>query len=563
MPEQESPSYAHLNRPGERRRTRASQIPAMIAIGVVLFFIVGLLLVNPLLDSVAKGALLHAVNTSGSDTLHIGRMSYNIFGNTVIAHNMDFSTQDTTATGRRLLRISAERVELADVNWLYLLFGRARVGELIITGAQCAIDLDTSVVSGGSELEPQATGAQDSMLIEKLAAALPDRFSPLHIGRFVVRNAVIVRRIGGRMADSIAAIAMDVCDIAVDPEEFRSGGKIWSSAELSTGSISTTLLGPVYIVRFDSLRFSSSASSLVLSSLSLQPAVPDEQFFAGLRYRVVRFRVGVPSIEIRRFRVEEYLRKNVLSAGVVVLAGPTFGILLNKRLPPDSSSPLPSMPNQFFDSLSVALQIDSVQLRDARITYSELFPYSNKPAVLPFTSVSFDATGIRHTPDSRPGTPPVVVRASGKLADAGMMKLRAEIPLDGQHFRFTCNGTLEAMNPRALNGFLEVSDRIRITSGKVANADFFFSASEGRSTGKLNVEYTGLSIAVLDEDTGSEKGLVPKLKTFMANAFALRSSNTARDKKTGVISYVQKPDDAFMDIVWLSVRSGLQDVVGF
>ncbi len=541
-----------------------NRTPAIIALAVVVLLIIGLLSVGPLLDGVVKHSLVRAVNTGGADTIHIGSMSYGLLSNAVVVRDIVFSTRDTTPSGIRLVRVSSAQAEIAGVHLLRLLFGSMSASKVMLGGVKCEIDLDTSVVSAvAAGPESEKVGSRDSVFIEELAAALPERFSPLHIGVFAIRNADVVRRVEGKTEDSVSAIVVDVRDIAVDPEELRKGGKIWSRAEFSTGAITTSMLGPVYVVKFDSLRFSSATSLLRLSSLTLQPTVSDEQFFAGLRYRMVRFRVKIPEMEFRRFRIEDYLRSNLLSTGAVVLNNPEFDMLLNKRLPTDPTAPPPKMPNQFFDSLTVAMQLDSLQFRNARIVYSELFPYSDKPAVLPFTFVHFDVTGIRHIPGRQLDPRPVSIRAAGKLADAGMLRLQMEIPLDVQHLRFTCRGTLDAMDPKALNSFLVVSDRIRIASGKVDNADFSFSASEGRSAGSLNVEYTGLAIAVLDEETGSEKGLMPKLKTFIANAFALRANNPPSDKKTGTISYVQKPDDAFMDVVWLSVRSGLQDLIGF
>ena len=563
MPEPEHvPSAQKGREAGTGVRKPASNLPAIIGLAVVAVLIAGLLAVGPVLDGTVKNALVDAVRKGGTDSLNIGRIGYNMFSNTVVADNITLSMRDTTATGIRSVQIVVRRVGIAGVNWLRLLLGGTTVEEVVLDSATCTIDIDTSVTAEIPEPADSTKGARDSLFIEELAAALPERFSPLHIGRFAVGDAAIVWRRAGRMTDSIAALVVEVRDIAVDPEELHKGGKIWTSAELSTGAITTGLLGPAYTVQFDSLRFRSSTSTLAVTSLSIQPSVSDEQFFASLQYRLVRFRVKIPTLEFRRLHIEEYLRSNTLSAGVAALVDPHFDIVLNKRLPVDSSGPPPKMPHQFFDSLSVALHLDSLQFRNARILYTELFPYSKESAVLPFAEVNFDVTGIRHTPGRR-SKQPVVIAASGRLADAGMLKLHVDIPLDVDRLRFTCRGTLGPMDPQALNRFLTVADRIRIASGKVDNADFSLSVANGRSTGVVNAEYTGLSIVVLDEETGSAQGLMPKLKTFIANAFALRANNPPFDKEQGAIAYEQKRGDAFMDVLWLSVRSGLADLIGF
>ncbi len=82
----------------------------------------------------------------------------------------------------------------------------------------------------------------------------------------------------------------------------------------------------------------------------------------------------------------------------------------------------------------------------------------------------------------------------------------------------------------------------------------------------MKVLYSDLSIAVLNETTGSENGVFDRITSFLGKTFIIRESNIP-DKnglmKIGNIKYTRNPDDYFLQFAWFALRSGVGDVVGF
>ena len=78
--------------------------------------------------------------------------------------------------------------------------------------------------------------------------------------------------------------------------------------------------------------------------------------------------------------------------------------------------------------------------------------------------------------------------------------------------------------------------------------------------------YKDLNIAAINVLTGSEKGVLNRLASFMTNAMKIRGSNMP-DKsgsiKIGEVKYEKKRDDTFLQLIWFSLRSGIGDVIGF
>ena len=138
--------------------------------------------------------------------------------------------------------------------------------------------------------------------------------------------------------------------------------------------------------------------------------------------------------------------------------------------------------------------------------------------------------------------------------------------LASKDFSLRYSGSLSSMDVTLLNTFIEPGEHQRIKSGVLESAAFNINVNSGHATGNLHVVYKDLSIAVLNKNTGSEKGVFNKIISLIGKTFVIRGSNITDEKtlmKIGEIKYTRNPDDYFFQFVWFALRSGLGDVVGF
>jgi hypothetical protein len=122
------------------------------------------------------------------------------------------------------------------------------------------------------------------------------------------------------------------------------------------------------------------------------------------------------------------------------------------------------------------------------------------------------------------------------------------------------------MDATILNSFIEAGEHQRIKSGNVESAAFNINVNSGRASGSLRVLYSDLSVAILNNYTGSEKGILNKIASYVGKTFIIRESNLPDENgllKIGEINYTRNPDDYFLQFVWFALRSGVGDVVGF
>jgi hypothetical protein len=140
------------------------------------------------------------------------------------------------------------------------------------------------------------------------------------------------------------------------------------------------------------------------------------------------------------------------------------------------------------------------------------------------------------------------------------------IPLTSKDFSLRYYGSLSTMDITELNVFLVPAEHRRIKSGILQSATYDINVNSGRASGSLRVAYKDLAIAVLNRNTGSERGFFDRLSSLVGRIFVIRSTNMPNEKgvmKIGQIQYTRVPDDYFLQFAWFALRTGVKDVVGF
>jgi len=224
-----------------------------------------------------------------------------------------------------------------------------------------------------------------------------------------------------------------------------------------------------------------------------------------------------------------------------------------------SSSPL--MVNEALAAIRRPLRVDSLSITDGYAAYRDRVVAGAAPGVLTFTEVNALAVGITNR-----GAPPdsILLRAQGKLMDAGLLKLAMVIPPISPEFSLRYSGSLGPMDLTRLGGFLDIVEYYRIKSGRAQWASYEIDVKAGRARGQVRASFDELKIAVLDRQTGTEKGWDNRIASFLANRFTIRPDNTPAEPgpmRVGTVRYRRKPGDTFLQVVWFALRSGVLDVI--
>jgi hypothetical protein len=300
-------------------------------------------------------------------------------------------------------------------------------------------------------------------------------------------------------------------------------------------------------------------SDVLVEALKLQPPGEDELFFRGSKFRNNRLRLVVPQIKVIGLACLELLQGKNYHAQSVQILDASLDLLLNKDKPDSRDTTGLLMPNEILSSIKGNLKVDQLTITNGQLQYGERFAVGAKPAIVTFDSMQVSAEGIAN---HGPRAAAIVIHAQTKFVKAGTMKLKLTIPVASRECSFRYSGSLSGMDLRALNSFLEVSDHIRIKAGVLKEATYEIVVDSGRASGTVQGIYKDLTIAAIDQQTGSEKGLSNTLTSFIANSLTIRRNNVPGSMKIGVVNYIQVRDDPFFQYEWFALRTGVRNVLG-
>ena len=207
------------------------------------------------------------------------------------------------------------------------------------------------------------------------------------------------------------------------------------------------------------------------------------------------------------------------------------------------------------------LQVDSLSITNGHLTYRERVVAGADPGVLTVAAVNISAAGIANRGEA---TAAIQVRGQGDLMNAGTMKVLMSIPITSSNFSLHYSGSLSAMDLTRLNAFLEIAERTRIKSGSAQDAAFEIDVTGGQARGRVRAIYKDLEIAVLNKQTGSEKGLVNRAASFFENIVKIRNANApdaSGAMKEGEVNYTRQPDEEFQQFLWFALRTGVLDLI--
>jgi hypothetical protein len=314
-------------------------------------------------------------------------------------------------------------------------------------------------------------------------------------------------------------------------------------------------LGKLHILVLDSV--------IMVDSIKYNSSINDEQFFAKSQFRQTRSRLSISQIKILGFDFLSLLECNTYNVRKISMQDVFADILLNKDKPFDEKSPNPHMPNEIFPSMKETIKIDSLEIINGRLLYSERFDINAAPGVITFNKFNISVSGIaNHT--AQPET--TIIRGDGLFMNSAAMKVFMAIPLSSREFSLRYSGTVGKMDVSKLNIFLEPVENRKIKSGVIQFANYNIIVNSGHASGNLRVAYNDLAIAVSNKNTLVDQVILNRISNYVANVFIIRTTNLPDEKgsmKIGEINYKRDSGDHFFQFLWLSLRSGIGDVVGF
>ncbi len=294
------------------------------------------------------------------------------------------------------------------------------------------------------------------------------------------------------------------------------------------------VLGPVRGTWSDSvsrllwygLTYHQQSGSLSLDSFSLAPRVNRQARINSYPYQVDDIRVQAEATRLGRFNLAGYLRHNRLQAGSLVIRHPVILAYRDTRKPFQGGK-IKWLPTRLLQQWSQAVSLDTLELLDGRVTYTQFYGARPVAGTLPIEQLQATLTHIRNT--SLHPSDSLQLTAEGRILAGLPVRLDARESYGDSLAGIRLRIRMPAADLRQINPLLEPAVSAKIRSGYLDSLYLEALADEYVAVGVLRMPFHHLYLSLLKgRDTTGRAARSRGFRSFLVNTFLLRQRNDSR-----------------------------------
>lgn len=212
--------------------------------------------------------------------------------------------------------------------------------------------------------------------------------------------------------------------------------------------------------------------------------------------------------------------------------------------------------SQMLRELDFKLQLDTLQIEDAAITYEEVQENTKKTGKVFFTHLNALGTAIGNTALASSSFPETQVHITSQFMGEAPLAVDWSFKINDpqDHFRITGKG--QGISAEAINNFFIPGMNMEAEGDPIRTLYFDFYGDQNTASGDFQMIYDNLKINVLKKN-GREKN---NIFTAIANLF-VSHKKTANDKPVKVEDVERDKKRSFWNYLWTSVFTGLKQTM--
>jgi len=237
--------------------------------------------------------------------------------------------------------------------------------------------------------------------------------------------------------------------------------------------------------------------------------------------------LGVKTLAIHQLEPSKKFYTDLdIMAQTIHLDGIHIKLQRNKNFSraPDTVKP---MFKEMIDNIPLALDIDSVQITNSSLIYSELGVKKEHSGTIEINQINGNIVGITNIPELQQNLGELSADLTASLGGLAPMKVNLVVPYQGEAFSLDVD--VAAMELSKLNPTLTPLAGVEIEKGELTRIKFHMNASRYHSQNKLIFDYSNLHMNMVKES----KHHTEKKRFFLsalANA-AIRNNNMPGQEK--------------------------------
>ncbi len=368
----------------------------------------------------------------------------------------------------------------------------------------------------------------------------------VHAGVFHMRHYA-----ADTMILAIDTVELSAMDIRANWGKIRQFDLRLASSTGELRGIHATL-SPLYDLQAVEVELFNGGRTLRLTNVDLKPLKGPQEYHQVVSFESDLFDVHLDTAMVEGLDLTAMVNARTFASTAMRIVGADLNIYRDKTMPdgPFRSKPLPA---RMLRELPFLVCMEHLEVDSSNVYYHEKDTNSPDFGEVSFTNIHGVVEGLC-TIDTLSMDTMVLLASADGLGEAHItLQLRTVIA--DRSDRFTANGMISAMSFNAFNTMTGDLILARATAGTIGGMDLTMTADEDRATGRVDMEYDGLSLELLKQDgSGGRRKFLSSLMNQVVRSRNLRS---APDFRHGDFDFERRKDRSVFNYLWSGLREGM------
>ena len=311
-------------------------------------------------------------------------------------------------------------------------------------------------------------------------------------------------------------------------------------------------------VQWYNARFDNGSRTLSLDSFSYHPTLSLDSAYARALNRFDYMTLKTGSMQISGLDVAQYEKDSSFIANEIKVTDPVFTVYTDLKLPRNLERKDKPLLVNIIKNIDLPVSINSMEIENGKITYTEKNAKSRNEGDLLFTNVNATIENIRNR-NLLPGDS-LSITANGTLMNAAQLKLTLRQSYTDSLSGFLLNARVGGADLSILNPFLLPAVNVKIDKGVLDSMNFKVIGREDVALGEMNLHYHDLNVKFIKDGDPDQSTFFQKILSFAANSFILKNKNSSR---MGLMYAKHEIKSSFVNYIVKMTLSGMSTSVGF
>jgi hypothetical protein len=366
---------------------------------------------------------------------------------------------------------------------------------------------------------------------------------------------------------SLKHLEIDISDVLIDSLSGSDPSRFYYTKGINVTVHDYHIATPdsLYDARVKKIFFSTSERKIILDKVSLLPRYSREDFYKQTGKTGDIYTLKFKQIAINDIDLQDFLRAQVLYAGVMNINNPDVQIYTNNAFKGKTGIKTGMDPQQSLQRVALDLRIKRINIKNAKISYSETDKITNATGEILFTHTNGYILNATNDDDQKKRNPYMRAFINTQFMDAAPLSVNFKFNLAAKDGAFNYSGELGKFDGKIMDKLVKPLAMVHIQSADIEKLDFNVNASNYSGKGHLEFYYKNLKIQLLKKVDGKDELQKQGFFSAIANNLIIEKNNPGKDSvlRPGPIDLQREPDVSFFSFLYKGLLDGIKPAVGY